>query len=43
MQLLLQSPAIHVDETQINIQGTNHHVWAFTNGDVVFKFTDDRS
>jgi transposase-like protein len=43
MQLLLQSPAIHVDETQINIQGINHYVWVFTNGEhVVFRFTETR-
>jgi transposase-like protein len=42
-QLLFESPAIHVDETQVNIQGTNHYVWVFTNGKhVVFRFTETR-
>jgi predicted RecB family nuclease len=43
VQLLLLSPAIYVDETQINIQGTNHYVWVFTDGEhVVFRFTETR-
>jgi hypothetical protein len=43
VQLLLQSPAIHVDETQINIQGANHYVWVFSDGEhVVFRFTETR-
>jgi len=43
VQLLLESPAIHVDETQINIQGTNSYVWVFTDGKhVVFRFTETR-
>ena len=43
VQFLLQSPAIHVDETQVNIQGVNHYVWVFTDGEhVVFRFTETR-
>ena len=42
-QLLLKSPAIHVDETQVNIQGTNHYVWVFTDGKhVLFRWTETR-
>jgi hypothetical protein len=43
VELLLQIPAIYVDETQINIQGTNHYVWVFSDGEhVVFRFTETR-
>lgn len=40
---LLESPFIHVDETQINIQGINHYVWIFTDGRyVIFRITETR-
>jgi len=40
---LLQSPFIHVDETSLNIQGTDHYVWVFTDGrHVVFRMTETR-
>lgn len=40
---ILQSPFIHVDETKINIRGTNQYVWVFTDGKyVVFKITETR-
>ena len=43
MQRILESPFVHADETLINIQGTNHYVWVFTNGKhVVFRMTETR-
>lgn len=40
---ILNSPFIHVDETQINVKGVNHYVWIFTNGkQVVFRETETR-
>lgn len=37
------SPFVHVDETKINIQGTEHYVWVFTDGiHVVFRLTETR-
>ena len=43
MKHILASPFVHADETQINIQGTNHYVWVFTDGrHVVFKMTETR-
>jgi transposase-like protein len=40
---ILASPFIHIDETKINIQGTNHYVWVLTDGiHVIFKMTDTR-
>ncbi|MFS0519676.1 IS66 family transposase [Nostoc sp. UIC 10607] len=40
---ILQSPFIHVDETQINIQGLNQYVWVFTDGKhVIFRLTKTR-
>ena len=42
-QSLLESPFIHVDETDFNINGFNWYVWVFTNGkDVIFKLTETR-
>ena len=39
----LASPFIHADETPINIRGSNHYVWVFTDGKhVVFKMTETR-
>lgn len=43
LKLILQSPFIHVDETQVNIKGLNHYVWIFTNGKhVFFQLTETR-
>lgn len=43
IQRILESPFVHADETLINIQGTNHYVWVFTNGKhVVFRMTETR-
>jgi hypothetical protein len=40
---ILASPFVHVDETKINIQGTNNYVWVLTNGiHVVFRLTETR-
>jgi predicted RecB family nuclease len=40
---LLESPFIHVDETKINVQGTDQYVWVFTDGKhVVFRLTATR-
>lgn len=40
---ILQSPFIHVDETQVNIKGTNNYVWIFTDGKYVyFQMTETR-
>lgn len=43
MDQLLRSPFIHVDETRLSIQGTDHYVWVFTDGlHAVFKLTATR-
>lgn len=40
---LLQSPALHIDETQLNIVGETQYVWVFTDGsNVVFRLTETR-
>ncbi|SNQ61207.1 TM0106 family RecB-like putative nuclease [Candidatus Methanoperedens nitratireducens] len=40
---ILESPFIHVDETRLNIQGTDYYVWVFTDGKhVVFRMTETR-
>jgi len=36
IESVLKSPFIHVDETRINIQGTDQYVWVFTDGKHVF-------
>lgn len=42
-QRILESPFVHIDETIISIEGTNHYVWVFTNGKhVVFRMTETR-
>jgi hypothetical protein len=36
-------PFVHVDETRLNIQGTDHYVWVFTDGPhVFFRLTESR-
>ena len=41
---ILDNPFIHVDETQINIQGINQYVWVFTDGKhIVFRLTKTRA
>ncbi|MCP4272498.1 MAG: IS66 family transposase [Gammaproteobacteria bacterium] len=41
---MMQSEAIHVDETLINIQGKTQYVWVFTDGiHVLFKLTPTRN
>jgi hypothetical protein len=43
LQAILKSDFIHVDETKINIQGVDHYVWVFTDGQhVVFRMTETR-
>jgi hypothetical protein len=43
LQVILKSPAVHVDETKINIQGVDHYVWVFTDGQhVFFRMTETR-
>ena len=40
---LLESPYIHVDETQVNIDDVNQYIWVFTDGKhVIFKYTETR-
>jgi hypothetical protein len=40
---MLKGPFIHVDETRLNIQGTDHYVWVFTDGRrVFFRITETR-
>ncbi|MDQ3703418.1 MAG: IS66 family transposase [Chloroflexota bacterium] len=42
-QQLLASRFIHVDETKINVQGTDQYVWVFTDGKhVLFRLTPTR-
>jgi hypothetical protein len=43
LQMILNSPFIHVDETKINIRGANQYVWVLTdNRHVVLKLTETR-
>jgi predicted RecB family nuclease len=43
LQAILESDFVHVDETKINIQGVDHYVWVFTDGQhVVFRMTETR-
>ena len=43
IQRILESPFVHVDETKINIQGSNQYVWVFTDGKhVIFRKTETR-
>jgi predicted RecB family nuclease len=43
LQAILKSGFVHVDETEINIQGVDHYVWVFTDGThVVFRMTETR-
>ncbi len=43
LRRILASPAVHVDETSINIRGQNWYVWVFTDGRrAVFRLTQTR-
>ncbi|HEY3969145.1 MAG TPA: IS66 family transposase [Planctomycetaceae bacterium] len=43
LQRILASPVIHVDETRINILGSDQYVWVLTDGrHVVFRLTPTR-
>jgi predicted RecB family nuclease len=40
---MLEGPFIHVDETRLSIEGTDHYAWVFTDGKrVVLKLTKSR-
>ena len=40
---ILQSPAIHVDETKLSILGSHHYVWVLTDSKhVIFRLTESR-
>ncbi|MFZ2960697.1 MAG: TM0106 family RecB-like putative nuclease [Candidatus Ozemobacteraceae bacterium] len=40
---LLGSPFVHADETKVNIEGQDHYVWVFTDGQhVIFRLTETR-
>jgi predicted RecB family nuclease len=40
---ILQSPAIHIDETKLSILGSHHYVWVLTDGrHVIFRLTESR-
>ncbi len=40
---MLKSPAIHVDETKLNILGIQQYVWVLTDGNhVIFRLTEGR-
>jgi hypothetical protein len=40
---LLAGPFIHVDETRLSIEGTDHYVWVFTDGHrVILRMTETR-
>jgi hypothetical protein len=43
LKRILASAFVHVDETKINVQGTDHYVWVFTDGThVIFRLTETR-
>jgi predicted RecB family nuclease len=43
LDAIRKSEFIHVDETKINIQGVDHYVWVFTDGQrVIFRMTETR-
>jgi hypothetical protein len=43
IQSLLNSSFIHIDETEVSIEGANWYVWVFTDGKhVAFKLTETR-
>jgi predicted RecB family nuclease len=43
LSAIRKSDFLHVDETKINIQGVDHYVWVFTDGQhVVFRVTETR-
>jgi predicted RecB family nuclease len=43
LRAILKSAFVHVDETKINIQGVDHYVWVFTDGQhVLFRMTETR-
>jgi predicted RecB family nuclease len=43
LKRILASPFVHVNETKISIQGTDHYVWVLTDGvHVIFRLTETR-
>jgi predicted RecB family nuclease len=43
LDAIRKSAFVHVDETKISIQGVDHYVWVFTDGQhVVFRMTETR-
>jgi hypothetical protein len=43
LKKILASPFVHVDETKINVRGTDHYVWVLTDGlHVLFRLTETR-
>lgn len=43
LSAIRKSDFVHVDETKINIQGVDHYVWVFTDGQhVIFRMTETR-
>jgi predicted RecB family nuclease len=43
LQAILKGAFVHVDETRISIEGVDHYVWVFTDGQhVVFRMTETR-
>ena len=43
LRAILESDFVHVDETKISIQGVDHYVWVFTDGQhVIFRMTETR-
>jgi len=43
LRAILKSDFVHVDETKINIEGVDHYVWVFTDGQHVdFRMTETR-
>ena len=43
LERILQSPIVHVDETTVNVKGTNWYAWVITDGShVIFRLTETR-
>lgn len=43
LQRILESPFVHVDETELNVRGRNQYVWVLTDGTrTIFRLTETR-
>src|SRR5262249_26277277 len=43
LEAIMKSDFVHVDETKLNIEGADHYVWVFTDGQhVIFRLTETR-